>query len=181
MRKIMISILLVAALLLNVSPALALPETKGVKITYVLEHEQEPDPDPTPTSDYVISMPTDCPLIDSGDGFSFYADSLNIADGYEVVVRINTTSYAQDNHFNLYLNGDHSSSYKIPCTLKRYHSSSYSEAVITPGDAAIVATFRGTDTTPYKWGGILFNLGNAPIAGRYSNTMYFDISLEPIQ
>jgi len=131
-------------------------------------------------STYSISIPSSVTIYDEfGSGFGLNATELNVVDGYEVVVRINEATYSPDGIFYLFLNGDTLSSQKIPCTLIRNGPESGTQT-LTAGERAVIASFRGTSTFPYAWGSLTIIPGHGSVSGRYSNMLYFDISVEEI-
>lgn len=131
-------------------------------------------------STYSISIPSSVTIYDEfGSGFGLSATDVNVVDGYEVVVRINASTYSNDGIFYLFLNGDTVSSNKLPCTLIRNGPESGTQT-LTAGEQAVIASFRGTSTFPYAWGSLTINPGHGSVSGRYSNMLYFDISVEEI-
>lgn len=79
----------------------------------------------------------------------------------------------------LSLNGDTLSSQKIPCTLIRSGPESGTQT-LAAGERAVIASFRGTSKIAYAWGSLIIDPGHGSVSGRYSNMLYFDISVEEI-
>lgn len=170
MKKKIYSVFLVVALLLCAIPTSASAES--VKISYNYSTGS--------SSTYTITIPSDV-MIDErfGAGFGFTASAMNVVDGYRVVIRINPVSYDSNGTFSLYLDGNTSSPYKIPCTLKRsVPAGPNTEETINAGEAAIIAAFKGTDIIPYQWGNLMIVPGTGSVSGLYRNTLYYDISVE---
>lgn len=167
-NRILPTLLVVAFLICTVT---ASASAEGVKVTYQYSTGS--------ASTYSISIPSSVTIYDNiGSGFGLNATEMNVVDGYEVVVRINETSYASDGIFYLFLNGNTVSPYKIPCTLMRNGESG--PETLSAGERAVIASFRGTATLPYAWGGLTIIPGAGSVSGTYFNMLYFDISVEEI-
>lgn len=84
------------------------------------------------------------------EGFGITATSMNIVDGYELRISVAEETFANDGNFYLYLNGQSSSEYRMPCRIAYTYGGSNEYLTVTKDENNVIATYRGTDTDAYS-------------------------------
>ncbi len=172
MKRACITIFLVMALLLC-----AIPVSAASNATTLVSYYYDPGTEST----YEISIPEKVTLYtDFGEGFGIIANSMNIVDGYELRVSISEATFANDGNFYLYLNGQTTSDYRMPCRISYVSSGSNDEFVVTKDENNVIATYRGAELDAITGGTVMFRPGTCTQKGTYSGCVYFNIEVVDI-
>lgn len=172
MKKLCVSICLVVALLLCAVPVSAASNFTASNTTVSYYY------DPGTESTYEVSIPEKFSLYtDIGEGFGITATSMNIVDGYELRISVAEETFANDGNFYLYLNGQSSSEYRMPCRIATTQDGSSDYLTVTKDENNVIATYRGTDTNAYAGGNVMFFPGSCTQKGTYSGTVVFNLAV----
>lgn len=175
MKKLCVSICLVVALLLCAVPVSAASNFTASNTTVSYYY------DPGTESTYEVSIPERFSLYsDIGEGFGITATSMNIVDGYELRISVAEETFANDGNFYLYLNGQSSSEYRMPCRIASIYGEDNEYVTVTKDENNVIATYRGTDTNAYTGGNVMFFPGSCTQKGTYSGTVVFNLAVYDI-
>jgi len=189
MKKTIIILLLVIAMLVTPYSIYAADETSA-SMDVIFEYiapEPEPDPEPEPPEDpttYIIEIPATV-TNDNLDYIPITASKNTIEEGKMIIVTIDwDKSYNSNGYFYLYKDKGLESEESILCRVLLYSDDSYTEGnyvdYFESSRGMPLAKFLPGETTP-SFGGVIglrpLTHNSSVSSGTYTGTLYFNIQV----